>query len=234
MKDFYVYLFMREDFASPYYVGKGSGERCYVSKNTGRNCAAPKDKDRIRKVAENLTDAEACELEKKLILFYGKKCEGGVLRNVADGGNGGATRRGQKHTEETKRKISEGNKGKVISEETREKLRKSFTGRVASEEKRRKCSVAGKKAKGVPKPNGSHNRRECVVKGIKFSSLKEAGEHFGVTSSSVFRWLEDKPNPYEVTYEGKTYRSRTYLAEALGITKDTLRHRIRTNKIKLD
>ena len=64
--DYYVYVFLREDYYSPYYVGKGRGDRCF--QNCGRNTKPPKDADRIRKVAQNLSNEEACALVKKLEL----------------------------------------------------------------------------------------------------------------------------------------------------------------------
>lgn len=45
---------------------------------------------------------------------------------------------GIKHTEEHNRKISEGNKGRVVLDETRDKIRKSNTGKSQSEETREK------------------------------------------------------------------------------------------------
>ncbi|MBE44956.1 MAG: hypothetical protein CMO16_07265 [Thaumarchaeota archaeon] len=47
------------------------------------------------------------------------------------------------HTEETKRKISEGHKGRKHTEETKRKMR----GRIFSEEHRRKLSEAAKSRK---------------------------------------------------------------------------------------
>ena len=46
------------------------------------------------------------------------------------------------HTEETKRKMSEANKGKIISEETKRKMREAKKGRKLSEEHKRKIGVA--------------------------------------------------------------------------------------------
>ena len=57
MNKFYVYLFMREDLFSPYYVGKGSGEnRCYW--RHGKTDIKCPDKSRIIKIKENLTEEE--------------------------------------------------------------------------------------------------------------------------------------------------------------------------------
>lgn len=49
-----------------------------------------------------------------------------------------------KHTEETLRKISEANKGKIFSEITKKKIGDANRGRVVSEETRKKLSEAGK------------------------------------------------------------------------------------------
>lgn len=49
-----------------------------------------------------------------------------------------------KHTEETKRKMSESHIGKKIPEETRKKISNSLKGHIVTEETRRKQSEAGK------------------------------------------------------------------------------------------
>ena len=55
---------------------------------------------------------------------------------------------GRKHSEETKKKISEARKGKKLSEETREKLRQFNTGKKLSEEHKENIS---KRLKGDPR-----------------------------------------------------------------------------------
>lgn len=51
--------------------------------------------------------------------------------------------KGFHHSEETKRKISEANKGRVVSEETKKKIGVANRGRRHSDEARRKISLAG-------------------------------------------------------------------------------------------
>ena len=135
MNDYYVYVFLRSDRYSPYYVGKGRGRR--LLNDWGRVTRRPKDKSRIVKVKENLSEEEAFTLEKTLIKFWGRiDTETGVLRNRTEGGDGtsGATCQkgsdngmfGKTHSEETRRKISEACKGKrkgyKMSDETKRKL----------------------------------------------------------------------------------------------------------------
>ena len=109
MNRFYVYLFMREDFFSPYYVGKGTGKRWRMT--NGRVVPSPPDKSRIIKIKDNLTEEESKELEKKLILFWGRKDLGtGVLHNRTDGGDGTS---GWIPSQEWRDEISKRNKGKM-------------------------------------------------------------------------------------------------------------------------
>jgi len=105
MNKFYVYLFMRDDFYSPYYVGKGQGRRCFQHDKT--RCANSPNKNRIIKIKTEMSEEDALELESKLILFWGRKEDGGVLQNKQEGGKQPPNWTGKNHSVETKNKISE-------------------------------------------------------------------------------------------------------------------------------
>ena len=82
---FYSYLWLRAD-GSPYYAGKGSGNRAY--RRQGHNVSCPIDKTRIL-VFPMLSEAEAFESEIALIDLFGRKdIKTGCLRNVTNGGEG--------------------------------------------------------------------------------------------------------------------------------------------------
>jgi hypothetical protein len=139
---FYTYAYLRED-KTPYYIGKGKGNRVYAKHHKG--ISVPKDKKRIIFLKQNLTEEQAFIHEKYMIFVFGRKdLETGILRNLSDGGEGNS---GLIHNEETKRKISEAVKGKnhplygiSPSEETKKKMSNSLKGRIISSEWREKMS----------------------------------------------------------------------------------------------
>lgn len=147
---FYVYMFLRSKDSvngkkySPYYVGKGSGNRAFSL--GGRRVKPPKDQSCIVFVQEGLTEQAAFDLERYCIALYGRKDLGtGILNNFTDGGEGVS---GLMHSQESKNKMSRAQTGKVISQETRDKLSRvsmgnqHFLGKSHTQEARTKISLA--------------------------------------------------------------------------------------------
>jgi hypothetical protein len=132
---FYTYLWLRED-GSPYYVGKGCGNRVNIS---NRGHRPPKDYSRIR-VQEWSDEATAFAYERYFIDFWGRKDLGtGCLRNLTDGGEGGS---GRKRSQEECRGISKRQLGRKLSSETRMKISGTLKGRQLSLEHRKSISKA--------------------------------------------------------------------------------------------
>jgi hypothetical protein len=150
---YYTYAYLRED-RTPYYIGKGKGNRAY------RRCKGeikpPKDKSRILIIKQNLTEEEAFRHEVYMIAVFGRKDLGtGILHNRTDGGEGSS---GTIVSDETRKKLSEIHKGRTHSEESRRKMSEARKGKTLSEEVKLKISI---KLKGIPgRPTSEESKRK--------------------------------------------------------------------------
>jgi hypothetical protein len=188
---YYTYAYLRKD-RTPYYIGKGQGNRAY--RRNKKDIKPPKDKSRIIFLKQNLTEEEAFKHEKYMIAVFGRKDLGtGILHNRSGGGEGAS---GLIHSEETKIKMSEARKGeknhnygKTFSEEHKRKISEAHKGRTHSEKSRRNMSEAHK-----GKTFSEEHKR-------KISEVKKGENHYlyGKTHS------EETKRKMSRTRKGKTF-----------------------------
>jgi hypothetical protein len=147
---FYTYLWLRED-GTPYYVGKGKGNRGFESKSHRHECP-PKERIIIQSWD---SEEEAFEAEKFLIAHYGRiDLSTGCLRNLTDGGENPPSWKGRKRTKENCEKVGNANRGKIVSAETR--LKQSVSAKNRTDSRGRSgfpkgCSPWNKGLHGVQK-----------------------------------------------------------------------------------
>jgi hypothetical protein len=210
MKKYYVYVFLREDRYTPYYVGKGSGNRCYSNVKRGNGRRVPSDKSRVVKIKENLTEEESFDLEKILILFWGRKDTGtGILYNRTDGGEGTS---GYRHTEETKILCGMSMKGRKESEE-----HKKWRGELVSQSYKRKTKKEWE-VEVQHRLNCSTQRKEIMYEGVLYRSLnqcsREMMKKYNLSRNTILRYIkEGRPltdKKYNIEYKG-TYTGTKYL-----------------------
>ena len=151
--DYYVYQYLRTD-GTPYYIGKGKGNRAYQKQ--GHTVPLP-IRERITFIKTNITNDEAVELEIALIAKYGRKdLDTGILRNMTDGGDGSV---GRVATKEMKRKIREANLGKKQTQETKDKRAEALRGQKRTDEHRKLQSESAKKRWANVDPDAEEARR---------------------------------------------------------------------------
>lgn len=141
MNIYYVYAYLRKKDNTPYYIGKGKGKRAYCRFHS---VSVPKDKSKIVVYHINLTNEDACTLEKSYIKLFGRKDLGtGILLNQTSGGDGGDTSKSKAYLEaKAANKFS--TKGMKNTPEHNQKIANALRGRKRPLEVGRKVSETRK------------------------------------------------------------------------------------------
>jgi len=201
MNNYYTYAYLNEE-GIPYYIGKGKGNRLYDHR--GKNCNPPKDKSRIIKLKQNITEEEAFKHEIYMIAVFGRKCnETGILMNIADGGNAPPKMYGDDSPTkrpEVKAKIGAANK-------------KSLKGKKISEDVKRKLSNTWKeKLKNNPRPLSYYEKN---LKKMSERNRTDKEKHKKHSEFMKNKSYASKP----VEYNNKIYKSMTEAMKETGLSR---------------
>jgi len=157
---YYIYMYLRDDM-SPYYVGCGNEYRAWHKHKFGR---LPKKKSNIVIITKDLTFEESIIEEQFWISFYGRIDIGtGILRNFTSGGEG---MKDFEHSDETKKKLSEIQKGKRKGSDNH------FFGKKHSKETKIKMSAAKTNVYGWKSSRSKRyivltpDNRFCIINGL--------------------------------------------------------------------
>ena len=208
-REFYVYVHIRLDNNTVFYVGKGTKNRAYnLSRGKGTHhdniCKACGCKVVI--IKNNLTESQAFRLESKMIKYYVHTLGYGInikgydnydhalphLTNMTWGGEGTS---GRKLSDESKIKISEKNKGIKRSEDEKRNISEKMKGRKLSEEHKQNLSksLEGRQFSEEHKQKLS-KKVVCINTGEKFNSLKDAAMHYNTEPNNISCCCRGKRN----------------------------------------
>lgn len=213
MKEYYTYIHLRPDTNAVFYVGRGKGKRAYHPYNRNRHWQNVVKKNKgvfdVVIVDTDLTHLESAKKEIELIAFY----ERHTLTNLSDGGEGN---NGWMPSEETRSKISNWHKGKVVSESTRQKISQVVTGTIKGprpEHVKQKISAANSgngngmfgrkiteeaKQKQRDKLTGSQNYLAKPIinlqTGIFYDTLQQASDSIGIKRGTLWAMIAGRNN----------------------------------------
>jgi hypothetical protein len=214
---FYTYAYLRED-KTPYYIGKGKGDRVY--KKSKNDIRPPRDKSKIILLKQNLSEGDAFNHEKYMIAIFGRKDLGtGILHNRTDGGDGSS---GVLQTEETKLKRSNALKGRPRPEEVKNKIGEKNKGRTQSQEARNKIGDTHKgNTYWVGRKHTEQSKQKMRDAKVGKSSHMKGKSHSEETKDKISSSKKGKSNGCE---------GRKYSPETIEKMRQSARNRKKNSK----
>ena len=199
--NYYTYAYLRED-GTPYYIGKGRGNRIY--QKSGDVIKPPKNKNRIIFLKQNLTENNAFKHEIYMISIFGRKdLNTGILHNRTNGGEGAS---GHIQSEEAKQKRSIALKGKSRPQEVKEKIGEKNKGKTQSQEARNKISDTHKgNTYWVGRKHTEESKQKMRDAKIGKSSHMKGKSHTEETKDKISASKKGKSNGCE----GRKYSPET-------------------------
>lgn len=204
LRNFYVYLHVKESDGTVFYVGKGTKfrwSRVYDRTQHWKNTAI-KHGVICKIVAHDLSAEEALVLEKKLIASYGRQDQKtGCLVNLTDGGDGVVN---YVWTEEHRKKISETGIGRKHTDEFKQMISKLHTGKVLSEETKAKISAKRRGAKwSDAQRKASESKIDprsrhiiCLNDSVIYSNVSDVARTLNLDNSGVSKVCYGKRKQY--------------------------------------
>jgi len=182
LRKYYIYIHTRFDTREIFYIGKGTGSRWIACSNRNKYWNNIKNKAggyNAKKIAQNLTNSEACQLEIQLISFY--KALGLCKTNLSSGGESGSNG------------VKPWNYGKKLSKEHTYKCGNAFRGKkrpAHSKFMKEYYKTHPVPAKGKP----AHNRRKvkCIDTGKIYSSIRLAAKELNIHSQHISKVCSGK------------------------------------------
>lgn len=205
---FYVYAYLRSKNSNtakagtPYYIGKGFSKRAFSKHG---KLSLPPNKNNIVFLEMNLSEVGALALERRYILWYGRKnINTGILLNRTDGGDGISGAK-IKRTAEHQRKLNATNVGRKLSPEAKHKLYLANIGKIQSEETKtkRRLKLIGIKRSPETKALMSKNFMGKAAKRWLVATIEN--KFFDVIN--LFQFLKD----YKLPLTGNTAVGRNQL-----------------------
>lgn len=210
MNKYLVYRHIRLDKNEPFYIGIGNEKRPYEKRRRNKywKNIINKTEYKIEILFNDLTWGQACEKEKELIQLYGRKdLSLGTLVNLTDGGDGTLNtiswNKGKsglfKHSDETKKHLSELRKNKPLTEKQIESLKNRkktqyWLGKKLSDEHRNKLSIKATGRKAANKDVLKYS--EELIRQIqndyipfKFGTIK-LSQKYNIPTSTIERYLK--------------------------------------------
>ncbi|MES2904041.1 MAG: NUMOD3 domain-containing DNA-binding protein [Pseudomonadota bacterium] len=201
----YVYVHKTPADGRVFYVGKGKGRRAWSERGRSRHWRHVVNKHGFEASIVRRDMPEGCALTFEMLLI-----EAFGFHNLTNATLGGGGITGWKHSDETKRRIGETQKGRVVTDKMRAALKKANANKVFRPETLAKMSAA---AKARPRQTRSAETRAKIAAshiGIRPSpetllkmSLSKIGKAIGrdnpTYDHTIRQWRNDDGRQYTGT-----------------------------------